>query len=597
MGTLERDERGGARVRHPHLDVAVDVDAETVGDAPVGAVVAVDRDARTLDVLAAPGSALAAVWRIAFEAGMDPSFPPEVEAEVARHVADPGLDDPSLADLEAVPFVTIDGPTARDLDQAIAVERDGTGFRILYAIADAAHAAPPGSATFAEALRRGASFYLPGLSIPMLPRALSEGVTSLNPDVRRRALVFDMRIDRLGRSTATTLVRARIRSRAKLSFGAVQRMLDDAAGAAPDTPYGASLLAMRDAGLALLRESESRDVVRYRRTEVDVHLEGLRFVVAEGLRDAVELHNEQVSLLCNREGARLLLEGGHPAVQPIYRVHPPPEPGRVVALDRMIEELVRAHDLPRPIFAWGGPGSGTSLSEYLQRLPESGPHARIARAIHRQAILTNLRSGYATEPAGHYGVGAEVYARFSSPMREVVGVFLHKEMLELLGLARPTPTEEDVALREEVVVAANRAKQRQKTITDRANALVIDQLLAADLARPIADRPLHRATVMGFTRTKVHVQLDEPSIDLKLWVADLAASLGRGPLAVDGPGVTLRVAAAPDDPSPPGEARPVDDRPAGSRVVALGDAVDLRLERRDERGRWILGLVPSSPVP
>lgn len=578
VGTLGRT--GGVITLHdPYAGVDLEAEPEAVGDMEDGAVIGVDRDARTIEMLAAPGSALAAIWSIAFEAGMDPVFPDAVEAEVAAHLAAPGLDDPALEDREAVPFVTIDGESARDLDQAIAVQRDGDGFLILYAIADAAHVAPPGSAIFAEALRRGASFYLPGLSIPMLPRALSEGITSLNPGVSRRAMLFELSVGPDGARRGTRVVRARIRSRAKLSFGQVQELLDH-----PDTSplaghdYTPSLLAVRDVGLALLRESESRDVVRYRRTEVDVRLEGLRFVVVDALRDAVELYNEQVSLLCNREGAQRLLECASDSVQPIYRVHPPPDPRRVADLTRTIEALVAAHGLPERTFGWGGPSSQSSLSAYLQRLPESGPGERVARAIHRQAILVNLRSGYATRPSAHYGVGAEVYARFSSPMREVVGVFLHKEMLELLG-APAAPSAGDVVTRDAVVVAANRAKARQKMVTDRANALVLDQLLGADLALSVDARPVRRATVMGLAGGKVHVQLDVPTIDVKLWVEDLAASLGV-PLVEDDDGVRLLA--------------PLE--PAGERVVLrVGDAVDLRVARRDERGRWILDLVPSSP--
>jgi ribonuclease R len=578
VGTLGRD--GAVITLHdPYAGIALEAEPEAVIGMADGAVISVDRDARTIELLAAPGSALAAIWGIAFEAGMDPMFPDAVEEEVAAHLSAPGLDDPALEDREAVPFVTIDGPTARDLDQAIAVQREGDGFLILYAIADAAHVAPPGSAIFAEALRRGASFYLPGLSIPMLPRALSEGITSLNPDVPRRAMLFELRVGPAGAGRGTRVLRARIRSRAKLSFGQVQELLD-----APDTSplagrdYTPSLFAMREAGLALQRESESRDVVRYRRTEVDVRLEGLRFVVVDALRDAVELYNEQVSLLCNREGARLLLECGDDGVQPIYRVHPPPDPLRVAGLERTIQALVRAHDLPEERFGWAGPTSKASLSTYLQQLPESGVGERVARAIHRQAVMVNLRSGYATHPSAHYGVGAEVYARFSSPMREVVGVFLHKEMLELLGAARSASSAGDVVTRDAVVIAANRAKARQKLVTDRANALVLDQLLGGDLGQPLSGeggpRPIRRATVMGLAGGKVHVQLDAPTIDVKLWVADLAASLGE-PLVEDEDGVRLLGAA--------------------QRVVLrVGDAVDLRVARRDERGRWILDLVPSS---
>src|SRR5262245_54480935 len=109
---------------------------------------------------------------LADAAGLPRDFPPAVEAEVDAYLAAPGLDDPALADRGAIPFVTIDGPGTRDLDQAVHVEAAGAGFRLRYAIADASYYVRPGTALFDEALRRGASFYLPGMSVPMLPRAL-----------------------------------------------------------------------------------------------------------------------------------------------------------------------------------------------------------------------------------------------------------------------------------------------------------------------------------------------------------------------------------------------------------------------------------------
>ena len=121
-------------------------------------------------------SARDAVQAILNEEGLPPQFPPDVEAEVEALRRSPGLDDPSLLDLRALPFVTIDGPTSRDLDQALLVERDGDDLVVHYAIADAAYFVRPGSALFAEALRRGASYYVPGRVVPMLPPALSEGL-------------------------------------------------------------------------------------------------------------------------------------------------------------------------------------------------------------------------------------------------------------------------------------------------------------------------------------------------------------------------------------------------------------------------------------
>ena len=119
-------------------------------------------------------------------------------------------------------LVTIDGATSRDLDQAVQVEREGAGFLLRYALADAAYYVRPGTALFEEAVKRGASYYLPGFMIPMLPRALSEGIISLNPQVERRALVFEMHLDAAGKCQRTEVVRARVFSHAKLSFERAQ---------------------------------------------------------------------------------------------------------------------------------------------------------------------------------------------------------------------------------------------------------------------------------------------------------------------------------------------------------------------------------------
>src|SRR4029078_8753543 len=121
-----------------------------------------------------------------------------------------------------LPFVTIDGPSSKDLDQAIHVAREGDGYVVRYALADAACFVRPGTAVFAEALARGASFYFPGLSIPMLPRPLSEGIISLNPDGPRRALTFEVHLGSRGEILRTQLVHSRVRSRKKLAFGDVQ---------------------------------------------------------------------------------------------------------------------------------------------------------------------------------------------------------------------------------------------------------------------------------------------------------------------------------------------------------------------------------------
>ena len=110
-----------------------------------------------------------------FEAqGVRRGFSTAVMSEVAAFQRASGIDDPTLVDLTALPFVTIDHDDSRDLDQALYIARRGAGYAVYYALADGAYYVRPGSALFTEALARGASFYLPEICEPMLPRALSE---------------------------------------------------------------------------------------------------------------------------------------------------------------------------------------------------------------------------------------------------------------------------------------------------------------------------------------------------------------------------------------------------------------------------------------
>lgn len=431
------------------------------------------------------------VIRIAARHGVDRPYTPAALAEaqaLARDFAPE--DDPSLEDLTGLPFCTIDNEDSRDLDQALAIERTDSGWRVDYALADGA-LIRPGTALFAEALERGASFYLPGIAYPMLPRILSEGVVSLNPGVTRRALILRMHLDADAGCTGTDVVRGRVRSIAKLTYAGVQRFLDGEQ--AMSGPFTDSLEQLRAVGELRIAEARRRHVVRYDR----------------GVRLRVEKYNEQISLLCNIEGARLLAESlGHPAVQGVFRAHAAPPPERLAELADLTRDLCAAHGLDPGTWRWN---REQPLDEYLEGLPSDH---RVARAIQRQAVMVNVRSLYQESPGPHFGVGAASYARFSAPMREIVGIYTHREALELLGLE---PATADLVLRDEVVRAGNRSKDIQRRIDKDAERLVIDDLLEPELDRHREQRRWHRGTVMGLTPTRIYVQLDDPRLDLKVY--------------------------------------------------------------------------------
>ncbi len=388
-------------------------------------------------------------------------------------------------DLSGVPFVTVDAASTRDLDQALHVARAGVGWRVRYALADAAHFVPVGSALWDEALARGASYYLPDRSIPMLPRSLCEGLVSLNEGVDRRALVMDVRLEKAGTVRRTEIFRARVRSRAKLSFEEVDAHGDGVSVSRIDDGIARSLDGLRAVGRLRRELSAEREVVRFRRRR--------------GPRFACEDDNEQLSLLCNTEGARFLQRAGADAgAHPVYRVHPPPSQARLDRFRGMVSGAGRPWRTDEP------------LARYLDRLPDD----RLSQAIHRQAIVLNFRSTYDVNAGAHYGVGADVYARFSAPMREVVGVFLHAEAYEVLDGTGHLDIAADEALRERVVEAANRSKELQRALDKEAALAAIDALFEAS-AGP------HRGTVVGVTPTRVYVSLDDPPLDVKADRAEL----------------------------------------------------------------------------
>lgn len=524
--------------------------------------------------LAEGGTARAAMFRVALEIGANPYFSPAVRAEVARIDLAASLDDPSLEDLTDIPFVTIDGPTSRDLDQALFVEASSWGFRVDYALADAAYFVPRGSALFTEALARGASVYLPGFSIPMLPRELSEGMVSLNADGPRRALVFRVKIGTDGSVLGTNVIRARVKSRAKLSFPEVQAYYDGGAGPLAKAEFTKSLDALRDVGNALIAEARTRDVARYRRGETELRVlgdRGERLELVDSPRAPVELYNEQLSLLVNREGAEALLASPAAHVEPIYRVHPSPPEERLAQLRETLDGVVAVHELGS---RFKFDPEKQSIAEYLAALPVDGPEARIADAIHRQAIVVNARSSFSAEVGLHHGVGAEAYARFSAPMREVVGVFVHHEMFELLTGKGAV----DRALREAVVVAANRSKDAQRKANDLVGRYYLDRVFGADMALGPESRPRRRGTVMGFTSSKLHVALREPPLDVKLYLRDVGRGRKNAWLVTADGGACLR------------------NKETGEVVVRLGDEVEVFTEGRDEKqDRWVIQLGEVTP--
>lgn len=504
------------------------------------------------------------------KSGINPIFPVEVIDEVDRIISDPGIGEPGLTDFTSHPFVTIDNDGSKDLDQAVYVESSHEGFIIYYAIADASHYVKPGTALFSESIRRGASYYLPGYSVPMLPRELSEGIVSLNEGVERRALVFIIEIDASGAIVSKKMIRGRIRSRAKLSYSGVQKFYDhNEQSPIFGTEYAESVMLLQRAGRALAENGEKRGVINFERFEnlICINTDGTGFNFTESGRNDAARWNEQVSLICNMAGAQLLLPETHEDsmhIQPVFRVHEPPDESSLHRLHRVIHSIVEIHSLDS---CWIWRMGEESPGEYLSRLPRTGSEKRITETIERQILVTNQRSCFTSKPGGHFALKVDLYGRFSSPMREVVGIYSHKELLEKLRIEKPGSDEEDILIREQVINSANRSKEIQKSIDRFVNSLLLESVFASELDLKYDKRPVHCGTLLGMKESRMYVQLDSPRIEIKVYTIDVETETG-GKLCLRDNILELRGSGS------------------GVREFRAGDAVSLRLLSYDERDKW-----------
>src|SRR5690606_5717413 len=200
---------------------------------PCAAVAGTERGVptRQLHLPAPPARVAQSLDQLRAELGIPVDLPPAALAE-AQEAARRPL--PALPDARDLPLVTVDPPGSRDLDQAVHLEEDGEGFLVHYAIADVASFVTPGGALDAAVHERGVTVYGPTGSTPLHPEVLSAGAASLLPDQDRPAYLWRIALGADGAVREASVRRALVRSRAQLTYGQVQDVVDG--GSDPAVP-------------------------------------------------------------------------------------------------------------------------------------------------------------------------------------------------------------------------------------------------------------------------------------------------------------------------------------------------------------------------
>ncbi len=361
--------------------------------------------------------------------GVPMEFPQAVKEEAAALPKAPlerEIRAPERRDLRAIPFVTIDGADARDFDDAVHVERLENGWLLRVAIADVAHYVRPGSALDREARERGNSWYFPRSVEPMLPEALSNGLCSLKPDEPRLAMAAEIHIDQDGGRVGARFFSACIQSAGRLVYDDVSGLFSSE----PEVSRRAREALAQHAGM-LETAAELAEALKKRRTErgsLDFNVPeaqavfdddgALAGIVAREMGAANNMI-EEFMLAANEAVARFLHDAGLPL---LYRVHPEPEAEKLEGLFQTLAATGLAEPVKRP--------SPAALRKALRigRDDARGP------IIRRLALRTMMQARYSPALERHFGLAADCYCHFTSPIRRYADLIAHRALRRALGL-------------------------------------------------------------------------------------------------------------------------------------------------------------------
>lgn len=348
--------------------------------------------------------------RIRTEFGLPARFPGPVLEEAERAVAG-GVPPTPRDDATELPLVTIDPPGARDLDQAMLVERRPDGFRVHYAIADLGAFVTPGGALDHEVRRRGQTLYLPDGNVPLHPTVLSEGAASLLPERVRPAALWTLDCDADGALSTANVRRAIVRSVARFDYDTVQ------AAIAAGNPHP-SLAELPALGRLRRERAVRRGAVELQLPDQEVEPdERGGFALVLRPHTEVDAWNAEISLLTGMAAAGIMLDGGIG----VLRTLPAAQNGAVRWLRRSARSL--GIDWPRAMDA------AAVLAGLDPAQPEALALFMDATRLLRGAGYTSF-DGTRPELATHAGL-ASSYAHVTAPLRRLVDRFATEICLAL----------------------------------------------------------------------------------------------------------------------------------------------------------------------
>lgn len=364
-----------------------------------------------------PGGEIKALIRAG---GLYETFPSRVNAEAKARSKEPITMDDIIRrrDLRAKNIFTIDGASAKDLDDAVSLETlPGGNYLLGVHIADVSHYVKADGPLDKEALKRGNSVYLLSRVVPMLPKVLSNGICSLNPKAERLTLSCQMEIDPKGNVVGHEIFESVIESKARLVYDDVSDMLEkgDRALIEKYEFLYEDLKRMEELARILRQKRKEKGSLDFDFDEAEILLDEDEVPVEIGIQQRRTANRmiEEFMLAANQTVAEQFYWMQYPFV---YRVHEKPDTDKIGALKAFLGGFgIKLAGNPDNIHP-------KALSAILAEL-SGQPYENIVSSV----MLRSMKKAfYSTQCEGHFGLSFRFYCHFTSPIRRYPDLMIHR---------------------------------------------------------------------------------------------------------------------------------------------------------------------------
>lgn len=357
----------------------------------------------------------ALIKALLINSGITEEFSQEVTEEVGKISENIQAEIVNRKDLRDLDIITIDGEDAKDLDDAVYVEKNENGYKLLVSIADVSFYVKEGTELNKEAVKRGNSIYLVDRVIPMLPRKLSNNLCSLNPNEDKLTFTVEMHFDDKGKLIKNDFYRSVIKSKYRMTYTNVNRIIDKEDEVINEyKPIVKMVNEMLELS-KILRDAKKR------RGSIDFELPETKVVLGEDKkisdivlrkRGEAERLIEDFMVVTNETVAEKLFWEEIPT---IYRVHEDPDKAKMITLN---ETLIKFGYSLTNIDEMH-PGKFQAIIDKTISLPEG-------YLIHKLILRAMQRARYSNKNSGHFGLASKYYLHFTSPIRRYADLIVHR---------------------------------------------------------------------------------------------------------------------------------------------------------------------------